>query len=172
MFAGKLGNTAARALVVSSVAGLVMAAAPARADRPCQTAQRQRTLELKVRSQDNTLRLGDTAKFSVSVVRDAEQILEDQRISGARDRGFVAERMPAEGADVIISLSNDFAVYGGSVTDEDGKATVKVRVDRHMKLGRADLDAYARISYDTPCHLGPVEEWGEFSRTGYARITG
>ncbi len=125
-----------------------------------------------MRSSDDTLRLGDTAKLSVSVVRKGQQVVEDNRLGGGRSKRFANEPLPAEGADVIISLSNDeFALYGGSVTDEEGKATVKIRIDRRMKLGAADLDAFARISYDTPCHLGPVEEWGEFSKTRYARIS-
>jgi hypothetical protein len=85
---------------------------------------------------------------------------------------FVGEHdlVPAEGANVVVALSaGDFTRAGGAVTDEQGKATVKIRLDRRFPAGWADAGARAtRRPADLPCEL--VQEAGGVHVERFLRV--
>ena len=61
--------------------------------------------------------------------------------------------VPAADVNVGIGIHvGDVFAPGFGVTDENGEATITIKLPKYMKSGSASLDAYAwKIAVDTPC---------------------
>lgn len=103
------------------------------------------TLAVKTRVTKNAYRPGEVATFKVRVMRSAQT---DEHGDGAsREVG------PAEGAEVTIGVTvKDVTLGAGGITDEDGRATVKMTLKRYVPAGVADVIASATAeSVDVHC---------------------
>ena len=81
------------------------------------------------------------------------------------------ELAPAEGARVVVSLrAGDFVRAGGALTDDNGRATIRIRLDKRFPTGWADAGAFAtREPADLPCH--PYRETGGVTVERFVRIS-
>lgn len=128
-----LGFVTAAALVAT---GLVVRPAGA-APGLCDTTDEAETLIVTARSQKARYEVGSVAKLHVTVSRAAD--------------GYSG--LPAEGVDVVAGVSlRDTYLAGSGVTDELGKATIKVRIRKFARIGLAEVDIRAtRQHVDGPC---------------------
>lgn len=136
------------------VSGLALIGPASAAVASCEDPDDLNTFKVRIRAEKLQYRLGEVARLHVKVTR------------------YVADRElgPAEGAQISVGLfSKDIARFGGGVTDEAGKAIVKVRIGRRMPLGPADAHAHAtkRIT-DGPCLRR--QEWGALEKKGFLTI--
>lgn len=118
--------------------------------------QPTRTFSVSVRALDDVYAIGETAKFRVRV----------RRVVHETDLG------PAAEAKVGVSVSRDGFVVGGSaITDDQGRAIVKVKLKRYMPAGLADVRVSARRqTVDHPCHSDFEYEFGEVQAPDLFRI--
>jgi hypothetical protein len=91
---------------------------------------------------------GGTAVLDVTVTRPAE---EDPAGMGVPMDGV--DPMPAENVNVGAGMMmNDVFLPGFGITDANGKAKVKISIERYAKTGTADVALYAwSVVQDTPC---------------------
>jgi hypothetical protein len=107
------------------------------------------TLAVKARVTQNAYRPGDVATFKVLVVRAVQT---DEHGEGARQ-----ELGPVEEAEVTIGATvKDVTLGAGGTTDEDGRATVKMVLQRYVPAGLADVIASA-TSETVDAHCVPNE---------------
>lgn len=107
-----------------------------------------KTFHLEVSSKKKVYKVGDTATVKVNVTRPAE---EDPLGNGIPIERPTTE--PAEGINVGIGLRvGDVFLFGHSITDANGDAAVKVKLEPWTPPGNAIADAFAwNIVQDTPC---------------------
>ena len=119
-----------------------------------------RTYRLEVKPDKKSYNVGDVAKVHVTVTRPAGEDPLGQGIPVSSP-----EQFPAEGVNVGIGLRvGDVFLFGHSVTDAEGRATVKVKIASYAPAGKASADAYAwKTQVDSPC--ARVEE------NGYAQVS-
>lgn len=115
-----------------------------------------RTFDVRVSVPDDKYRLGEIVKFRASVTRDLQ----------GTDLG------PAEGVKVTVAVSLDgHYIWGGGVTDEDGKATISIRLKRFMPEGSADVHAWGeKMIVDLPCNSQYEYEFGSVLYTNLLHI--
>ena len=118
--------------------------------------EKNRTFQLTVRALENVYKIGENAEFRVRVAR----VIDGQELG------------PVEGADVSIEISlGDVSLFGGSITDEEGRALVKVRLKKYASAGSADVYAQARKqTADIPCHSELEYEFGDIELKGLFRV--
>lgn len=131
-----LGSLVSVLLVAS---GLALLGPAGMALASCEDGSDLHSFKVRMWSEKSRYSLGEVARVHVKVIREVE----------GRDLG------PAEGVQVTVGIrSKDETVslFGGAVSDEAGKALVKVRIGRHMQLGPADAFATAvKEVTDGPC---------------------
>ncbi|MEA2447600.1 MAG: hypothetical protein QOK47_1237 [Actinomycetota bacterium] len=107
-----------------------------------------KTFYLVVKSDKKVYKIGDTAVIKVNVSRPADQ--------DPLGNGIPIDRptsQPAENVNVGIGLRvGDVFLFGHSMTDANGDASVKVKLEPWTPPGNAIADAFAwNIVQDTPC---------------------
>lgn len=115
-----------------------------------------RTLDVGVSARDALYRAGDVVKFRVSVTRELDGIAMG----------------PAEAAEVTLAVELDGRMVGTrGVTDENGNATLRVRLRRFMPEGSADVYGWAeKLIADLPCRSGYEYEFGRFLYTNFVEM--
>lgn len=114
-----------------------------------------RTFHLEVKALKKAYKVGETAKIQVVVTRPAH---EDP--AGIGVQVDPPESFPAEDVNVGMGLRiGDVFLFGHAVSDENGKAVVKIQIKSYTPAGRVTADAFAwRTAADTTC--AKVEEHG------------
>jgi hypothetical protein len=114
-----------------------------------------RTLHIEAKVPKKTYKIGDIIKIPVEVTRPAEEDPFGQGIPMNRPMVF-----PAEGVNLGVGLViGDVFLPGFGVTDDDGKVTVQIRVERWVKPATANASFYAwNPQVETVC--ARVEEFG------------
>lgn len=110
----------------------------------CLAPQEVRTLRVVTEWPKKTYKTGDIAKVKVTVTRPGPK--------DPANAGIVlpdVERFPVEGAEVSTAVFNVFPpVAGRAQTDENGVATVKFEVQKHLR-GSYDTFTDARVYHRT-----------------------
>ena len=131
----------AAALMVASLLAVPLRASAA--PIPCRAADvEQRVLMFKVEAkwQKKSYRIGDIAKLDAVVTQTAEQ---DPVTYGSWPGGRPMDD-PAPNVTVGVGMFlGDVYLGGGAVTNEEGKATVKVKLEKYAKPGTAMNRIYA-----------------------------
>ena len=114
-----------------------------------------RTFHLVVHSDKKAYKVGDTATIHVTVTRPAH---EDPVGAGIYQEP--PESFPAENVNVGIGLRvGDVFLFGHAMTDAEGVAGVKVKLESWTPAGTAIADAFAwNTQADSPC--ARIEENG------------
>ena len=130
-------------------AGSARAAAPstttsAACARPNAMVTSLYTFKIEAKPQKKTYRAGSTAKIDMRVTRPGanDPVGEDNDLPRATDA-------PAQGVEVSVSIyTGIYYMYGTSLTDENGEATVAVKLHRKAPPGFARADTSARAYYN------------------------
>lgn len=109
----------------------------------CGNDDRLDTLAVRYSAPRDVYRLGETVETTVQVTRTVENL----------------ELGPVEGVTVAVTLGKGSLIsIGSAVTDEDGQAVVRVRLEDKLRPG--GVDAYGTAETElTACPR--VAEWGE-----------
>lgn len=107
-----------------------------------------RTFHLEVEPTKKRFKVGEVAKIKVTVTRPAH---EDPLGLGVEQEPPHSE--PAEDVNVGMGLRiGDVFLFGHAITNEDGLATVKIKIKSYTPAGKANADAYAwKTVADTTC---------------------
>jgi hypothetical protein len=107
-----------------------------------------RTFTVVVKPLAKVYKVGSTAKVAVTVTRPAHR---DPLQLGPEFEPPAS--FPAADVSVGIGIHvGDTFVPGFGITDEDGKATVGIKLPGYMNTGPAEIDGYAwKIQADSPC---------------------
>lgn len=106
-----------------------------------------RTFTIEAKAPKNVV-IGGTASIPVVVTRPAEQ---DPLGQGIPTDGIEPEAAPDINVGVGL-LVGDVFFPGFAVTDQDGKATIKIKIQSYAKPGPVDASFYAwKTQADTPC---------------------
>jgi hypothetical protein len=151
-------------LALGLIASLVVVAGPASgAPLPCQGAAKRelqqgtrhgfetltlRMFHIEAKSKQPVYRIGDTATFPIELTRPAK---EDPLKEGLPwDRPIVE---PASDVNVGVGLLiGDVFLPGFAVTDENGQALVKIKLERYVRPSTADAAFYAwNVVQESPC---------------------
>ncbi len=144
----KMALTVAAAAVATL---LVPVASPATAG-PCSGSRMEtltlRNFRIEAKPVRKTFPSGGTAVLDVTVTRPGEQ---DPAGMGIPMDGV--DPMPAENINVGAGMMiNDVFLPGFGITDANGKAKVKISIERYAKTGPADIALYAwNVIQETPC---------------------
>lgn len=125
-----------------------------------------KTFHLEVKVPKKKYRIGDTVKMPVVVTRPSD---EDPLGNGIpTPRPYV---MPAEDVSVGVGLIvNDVYLPGFGRTDEEGKVTISVRIERWARPGTVNASFYAwKILAEPPCFR--FEEYGFRPIPGAFKVT-
>lgn len=125
-----------------------------------------KTFYLEVKVPKKKYRIGQTVKIPVEVTRPSD---EDPLGNGIpTPRPYV---MPAEDVSVGVGLIiNDVYLPGFGLTDEEGKVTISVRIERWARPGTVNASFYAwKVLADVPCFR--FEEWGFKPVPGAFKVT-
>ena len=135
-------------IAVTACLAAMIVVAPSSAAPACAETIVLKTFHLVVESDKKVYKVGDTAKINVTVTRPAH---EDPAGQGIPIDPPQSE--PAEAIDVGIGLRvGDVFLFGHSITNAEGKASVKVRLEPWTPPGNAIADAFAwHVIQDTPC---------------------
>ena len=141
------GGIASRRTLPLAIGAIVLLSTLALTDAvsasTCGRDDRLETLAVRYSVPRDVYRFGETVVATVRVTRTVDR----------RDLG------PAEGITVAIVLGNRARIsVGSAVTDEDGEAVVRVKLEDHLRAGA--VDAYGTAESElTGCPR--VAEWGE-----------
>lgn len=118
-----------------------------------------KTFKIDAKVRKPIYRIGDTAVFDAKVMRPAD---EDPAGMGLPTDGI--DKRPAEEANIGVGLLvGDVFLPGFSVTNDQGKAVIKIRIEKYVKPGPVDAAFYAwKTQADTPCLR--LEESGFFAK--------
>lgn len=146
-------------LAVLFAATTLVAPAAAASETACRAlheSEPTRTFDIKVRAGKAIYRRGETARFQVTVTR----VVQGQVVG------------PAEGARVaLFVMLGRVTLVGGSVTNAQGEATVKVRLRRFAPTGVADVIAFAEKEIaDLPCHTEYEREFGRVDLSALFKV--
>jgi hypothetical protein len=114
------------------------------------------TLHVEAATAKKAYRIGETARFPVTITRPAKEDPLGQGIP-IEDRPMT---MAADGVNIGVGLLfNDVFLPGFAVTDDEGQTTIKVKIERYVKPGPAQASFYTwKNQADSPCLR--VEESG------------
>lgn len=132
----------------SLVASLLsVAPPPASAQRCAFETVTLRNFKIEAKPRKNAYPIGDTIVFEAKVVRPDDT---DPLGMGAP---MPIDKMAAEGVNVGAGLIvNDVFLSGFAVTDAQGKALIKIRIEKYARPGVADAAFYAwKTQVETPC---------------------
>lgn len=124
-----------------------------------------RTFYVNVVPKRRVYERGDTAALSIAVSRPAR---EDPAGQGIPMDGPASE--PASGVSLVAIVSvGDALLFDTAETNEDGRATVRIKIKNATPRGRVDIEIGAtKIVVETPC--ATVKEVGYFERKGFFRV--
>jgi len=107
-----------------------------------------RTLHVEAAVSKKTYRKGDTATFPVQVTRPGTEDPFGQGIP--MDRPYV---MPAEDVNIGVGLLfGDVFLPGFAVTDAEGKAKIKVKIEKYVQPGKVMASFYTwKTQAESPC---------------------
>jgi hypothetical protein len=181
-----VGTKVKRRLVVLLAAALGATAAPATAKPldaaapiPCKrhalgVLSGQRSMEVvSIRDfwiepsvKKKTYRIGETATFPVNVSRPADE--DPFGLGMQMDAGSMG---PVEEANIGVGLLvGDVFLPGFAITDANGDAVIKVKIEKYVKPSVVDAAFYSwKIVQDTPCLR--IEENGFRAVSGMFKIT-
>lgn len=133
-------------LVVGSVlASVLVAPSASAAPAPCGAVDETETLTVSVTSPKASYKVGSIARLDVTVTR------------GSGDHSGPA----AEEAEVLAGVAlRRASVVGVGITDDAGKATIRVRIPKSARPGRARANVEASLDYLHGCL--PIHEHGHF----------
>jgi hypothetical protein len=172
-------------LAVSMVAGALVAAAPSSPAGACSSSNVQilkqgirsarsgsnetvalRTLHIEAKVPKKVYKVGEIIKMPVEVTRPAKEDPLGQGIP--MDRPYV---MPAEGVNLGVGLViGDVFLPGFGVTDEEGKVTVQIRVEKWVKPAVANASFYSwKTQVESVC--ARVEEFGFRPYPSFFKVT-
>ena len=124
-----------------------------------------RTFNVALKADKSTYKVGQTAIVRATVTRPAHE--DPLGVGVPLDPPTT---MPAAEVSVGIGLRiRDVFLFGYSVTDENGKAVIKVAIKRYAPAGKALVDGFAwKRQAETPC--ANVEENGYISAPGLFKV--
>lgn len=127
---------------------VMLVVAPSNASPACAETVSLKTFNLIVSASKKVYKVGDTASIKVNVTRPAH---EDPLGNGIPIDPPTTQ--PAANVNVGIGLRvGDVFLFGHSITDANGDAAVKVKLEPWTPTGSAIADAFAwNIVQDTPC---------------------
>jgi hypothetical protein len=146
------------------LASLLVTAAPASAaPLPCQGAAGRtlrhgldggletvtlRTFHIEAKTKSKAYRIGEFIKVPVEVTRPAKE--DPLRLDLPWERPFV---QPAADVNVGVGLLiGEVFLPGYGKTNEDGKTTIKIKVERYVKPAKADAAFYSwNVMAESPC---------------------
>ena len=148
------------ALLASLLPGSSASAGPAASPLPCSGRAldvmrhgleqiQLKTLDLEANAAKQSYKIGEVAKFKALVTRPAKEDPLGQGIP--MDRPYVT---PAEGISIGVGLLFNGNVFlpGFGVTDEEGKVTLKVKIQNYVKPGTVHASFFAwKTVADLPC---------------------
>ena len=151
-------HVVARMVVALTLAGSVLAPA-AKAGDLCadpHESEPTRTFDVRMSTRDVVHQIGDVVKFRVSVTRKVD--------------GMVLG--PVQGAEVTLAVAIEGRMVGArGVTDESGKAVLRVQLKSFMSEGSADVYGWAeKLIADVPCRSQYEYEFGSFMHTNFLEI--
>lgn len=129
------------------------ASADAAAPVPCSNSRNMEQVSLRTFNIDAKVvkpayRIGQTAVFKVTVVRPADG---DPMNLGVPMDGVPPQPAPDINVGVGL-LVGDVFLPGFAITDENGKATVKVKIESYAQPAVVDAAFYAwKVAADSPC---------------------
>ncbi len=125
-----------------------------------------RTFHLVMESEKKTYEIGETAVIHATVTRPAH---EDPFQLGVTFEP--PESFPAEEVNVGVGVRvGDVFLFGFAVTDENGKADIKVKIQPYTTPGKAIIDGFSwKRQLETPCLT--VEENGYTFAPGLFKVT-
>ena len=135
-------------IAVTAFMAAMFVVAPSQATPACAETVVLKTFHLVVDSPKKTYKVGENAVINVTVTRPAQ---EDPLGQGIPIDPPQSE--PAANINVGIGLRvGDVFLFGHSMTNDQGKAAVKVKLEPWTPTGPAIADAFAwNIVQDTPC---------------------
>ena len=124
-----------------------------------------KTFHLVLAADKKVYKVGDTATVEVTVTRPAHEDPLGNGIPFDPPQSY-----PAEDVNVGIGLRvGDVFLFGHSITDAEGKAAVKVKLEPWTPAGPAIADGFAwEVAADTPCLR--VEENGYQQRPNIFKV--
>lgn len=125
-----------------------------------------KTFHIEAKPAQKTAAIGDTVKIKANVTRPAKEDPLGQGIP--MDRPYVT---PAEEINVGVGLLvGDVFLPGFAVTDENGDAVIKIKIERYVKPGPVDAAFYAwDTTAESPCFT--VQENGFRPYQDFFKIT-
>ena len=125
-----------------------------------------RTFHLVIESKKKTYKVGETAIIHATVTRPAHE--DPLQLGVTFDP---PESFPAEGVNVGIGVRvGDVFLFGFDITDANGEADIKVKIQPYTSPGTALVDAFSwERQLETPCLT--VEENGYTFAPGLFKVT-
>lgn len=107
-----------------------------------------RTLHIEAEVLQDHYAIGDVAKFPVHVTRPAKE--DPARLGLPWERPYVED---AAGVNVGVGLLiGDVFLPGFAITDDEGKATIKIKIKQYAQPAAVDAAFYSwNVVADTPC---------------------
>lgn len=107
-----------------------------------------RMFHIEAKTKRKAYRVGEFVKVPVEVTRPAKE--DPLKLGLPWERPFV---QPAEDVNVGVGLLiGDVFLPGFGVTNEDGRTTIKIKVERYVRPAKADAAFYAwNMMAETPC---------------------
>ena len=125
-----------------------------------------RTFHLVIKAAKKSYAVGDTAVVHAKVTRPAHEDPLQLGVTFDPPKSF-----PAEEVNVGIGLRiGDVFLFGFGITDENGEADIKIKIQPYTKPGTAIADAFSwKRQLETPCLN--VEENGYTFAPGIFKVT-
>lgn len=125
-----------------------------------------KTFHIEAKPTAKIVPVGDTIKVKTNVTRPAQEDPLGQGIP--MDRPYVT---PAEGVNVGVGLLiGDVFLPGFAITDENGDAVIKIKIERYVKPGPVDAAFYAwNVVQETPC--ATIQENGFRPFSDFFKVT-
>ena len=162
----RVSVVAVAAVVMACAAPVSAAPIDAPSDMPCKSKALRvlrgdmevvslRDLYVEAKVKEKSYQIGDTIQFPVTVSRPAES--DPLGLGVPTDPGSLG---PAEEVNIGVGLLiGDVFLPGFAVTDANGEALIKVKVEKYVKPAVVDAAFYAwKIALNTPCVI--VQENG------------
>ena len=126
-----------------------------------------RTFHLVMKAEKKTYRIGETAIIKATVTRPAHEDPFQLGVTFEPPQSYAA---PDVNVGVGVRVGDVF-LFGFGITDENGKADVKVKIQPYTRPGTAISDGFAwKRQLETPCLT--VEENGYTFAPGMFKVVG
>jgi hypothetical protein len=96
-----------------------------------------------------------TFRLSIQSAREAYRVGEVATIEGRVERDLQGHTEPAQGVNVLVGLTiKRVQLFGAAVTDDEGIATIEIKLKRYVPTGTVHADASATKEYGDGHCLG------------------